>query len=138
MIVETEQTLEQAEKMLVPAPAGRYLLELTGFKVGEDGTPDITFESGNKGMTGNLRIIGEGPTLEAGENFGKTVKPYNAVKGTGLMAQFKAAFPKANMGTGFDTDTAIGMRCLADVKVTTFEGMPRNEVKRLYPLPVSE
>ena len=134
-IVETDMSLEQAEEMLKPAPKAKYKVQVTGFKTAEDGGTEITFESGNKGMVANLKITGEGPQYEQGENFGKPLKPYNAVKGTGLMAQFKAAFPSANVGTGFNTDLAIGMECLADVVISSYEGMDRNEAKRLYPLP---
>jgi hypothetical protein len=126
-IIDTDMTLEEAEQQLAVAPRGRYTLELTGFKVGEDGSAERTFASGNTGLTAMLRIA-------EGEQRGKLIKPYNAVKGTGLMAAFKAAFPKANVGRGFDTDVAVGMKCLADVKISVYEGLESNEVQRLYPL----
>ncbi len=135
-IVETDMTLEDAEKALEPAPAAKYKVQITAFKTAEDGTTEVTFEkSGNKGMVANMKITGEGPTFEPGENFGKLVKPYNAIKGTSFMAMFKAAFPAANIGTGFNTDVAINMECLADLKISEYEGLKSNEVRRLYPLP---
>jgi hypothetical protein len=134
-IIDDGMTLEQAEEMLKAAPDATYKVVLTGFQPAEDGGPERTFQSGNTGYTVNFKITGEGTELTEGSQYGKLIKPFNAVKGTGLMAMFKAAFPKACVGTGFNTDVAVGMECLATTKKKEYNGVEQAEVQKLKRLP---
>jgi len=127
-LVDDGMTMEEAELLSTPAPKAKYEVEITGFKTSEDGDPIVLAEkSGNKMLVVNMKIATEGPQK------GKPLKPYNAIFGTGFMANFKRAFPAACSSGPVDTDIAVGMRTFADVKITSYEGNDRNEIAKLYP-----
>jgi hypothetical protein len=139
-IVEDGMTPEQAEKIAKPAPKGKYVIEITGFIVMKDGgivhTNDTT---GNKMYKVKTKIVNgpydkDGSLPEVCDHADKNVKTYNAVWGTGLLANFKRAFPEGLTETGgVISDLMLGMTCDADLKVTSYEGQESNEIARLYP-----
>jgi hypothetical protein len=133
-LVDTEMTQEQEEDILGVAPKDSYIVRCVAIRVNEEtGTPVFTSEkSGKSYMKVAFQLDDDDPKKVVHK--GKFPKDYNAVKGTGFMAMLRRAFPQACIGSQIDTDLLIGLRCVAKLKVSEYEGVTKNEISALLPL----
>lgn len=132
-LVDVEMTEQEADDILNPAPARRgYRLRVFGVRQTEEGEYTFVSEKGSRYEKVIFQIADEGP------HHGKFVKDYNNVHGTGFAAQLRRALPQAFSGRSMDTDLIVGMECLGDLRISEYEGIQRNEITKLLPLPIGE
>lgn len=128
-IIDEELSFEEMEGLLNPAPKGRYRLKLVMFRADEDGNVVLSTEKCLGYIKPVFAIQDEGP------HRGKFAEMFIVVKPKSReYAQLFKAFPSAIVNGKFDTDAAIGLECLGDVGIDSYEGNEKNVVRKLYPL----
>jgi len=133
-IIDETLNFEEMEQLLNPAPKGRYRVRLIGFRADEDGNVILSSEKCLGYIKPIYSIVEEGP------HRGKMAEQFVVVKPKSReYAQLYKAFPNAITPDGkFDTDLAIGMECLADIGVDTYEGNSKNVVRKVLPIPAED
>lgn len=137
-IVEDTMTMEEAELIAKAAPGGKYLVEITGVKVNEEGGVDLISESGNGMYCFYFKIVAgpyvQGELPEGGPHNGKLVKPFYVVFGSGNLAAFKRTFSEGLDERGKpNKDLIVGLQADALLGIETYGGEEGNKIVRFFP-----
>ena len=122
-VIEIGMTLDDAQKSVQPIPPARYRGILVDWYKDSSGQVVTKTVKTKKNMVKPVFKVQSPEPSYNGRQF-----IYNAVIGDFSFGELTAAIPTLMIGTGIDTEAALGTEVWLDVSIGTYEGRERNQI----------